>query len=772
MSNNWAIVIGINHYDHHPERQLNYAVPDAQLIYDFLCNHAGFAPDHILLCLGDQEYRTSSSYPTYPTLLRLLNRELHPDRIGKVDRLWFFFGGHGVSQNGRDYLLTSDSLLEDIELKIALPIDEVIASMRRHQAADIVLILDNCRQQQGSRKFVADDIGKQTIELAQSRGITTIFSCDYGQYSYELASLKQGTFTYALVEGLKQYTLPYKLEPYLRRRVAELNQRSDQIPRIRVEPASKAFQPLLPSAVTPADISVLVDRAIDAELEGNFEAAKQGWWQVIEGSPSVLQLQEARMAIDRIDRKIAQLVDRSESTESPKHPEAASDTRRLDAAMPNTCKVRQKTEVRVMIALPDSIGLKKYLPDYTEVGDLISKKDVNQSTFPFIFPKDPVTGEPKPFTIFISINAPDFEVEQSIKDLYLSPDQDSGVVTFFIAPKIKQSRARVCIEVFKNEQRTILLGSLTLIIEVFEQQSVLSQVVWQLVKLPIRLFESPPIRSSLPEASLSPAPPPRPESERISIPPSSGTRITQTVTGNNNQAIGQVTGGQVFGNFTGGNSSGADEVTLPTPKTILILAANPRGTSPLQLGEEVRDIQAGLDRARQRDRFVLVQQWAVSDQEVRRALLDYSPHIVHFSGHGMGTADRSPSESPSDSRKLTAEDAEASGLVLENAKGQPQLVSGEALADLFALFADRIECIVLNACYSATQAQAIAQHIPYVVGMKQAIGDAAAIQFSVGFYDAILAGKSIEFAYHLGCNAVQTAGIPEHLTPILHQSHP
>ena len=249
----------------------------------------------------------------------------------------------------------------------------------------------------------------------------------------------------------------------------------------------------------------------------------------------------------------------------------------------------------------------------------------------------------------------------------------------------------------------------------------------------------------------------------------SGTRITQTVTGNNNQAIGQMTGGQVFG-FMGGNSSGADELTLPTPKTILILAANPRGTSPLQLGEEVRDIQAGLDRARQRDRFVLVQQWAVSDQEVRRALLDYSPHIVHFSGHGMGTADRSPSESPADSRKLTAIDAEASGLVLENANGQPQLVSGEALAELFALFADRIECIVLNACYSATQAQAIAQHIPYVVGMKQAIGDAAAIQFSVGFYDAILAGKSIEFAYQLGCNAIRTAGIPEHLTPVLHKS--
>ena len=306
MANNWAIVIGINHYDHHPERQLKYAVPDAQLICDFLCTHAGFARDRILLCLGDEEYKTSPTYPTYPTLLRLLNRDFHPDRIGQVDRFWFFFGGHGVSQNGRDYLLTSDSLIEDIELKIALPIDEVIASLRRHQTADIVLILDNCRQQQGSRKFIVEGTSKQTIESAQSRGITTISSCDYGQSSYELDSLKQGAFTYALVEGLKQYTLPDKLEPYLRRRVAELNQHSHQIPQI-IGSASQASQPLLPSAVTPADITVLVDRGTKAELEENFEAAKQLWWQVIEVSQSGDRIREARMAIDRIDRKIARL---------------------------------------------------------------------------------------------------------------------------------------------------------------------------------------------------------------------------------------------------------------------------------------------------------------------------------------------------------------------------------------------------------------------------------------------------------------------------------
>jgi hypothetical protein len=51
--------------------------------------------------------------------------------------------------------------------------------------------------------------------------------------------------------------------------------------------------------------------------------------------------------------------------------------------------------------------------------------------------------------------------------------------------------------------------------------------------------------------------------------------------------------------------------------------------------------------------------------------------------------------------------------------------------------------------------------------MNQSIGDKAAIAFAVGFYDALGAGKDIDFAYKLGCTAIRLEGIAEHLTPIL-----
>jgi len=75
--------------------------------------------------------------------------------------------------------------------------------------------------------------------------------------------------------------------------------------------------------------------------------------------------------------------------------------------------------------------------------------------------------------------------------------------------------------------------------------------------------------------------------------------------------------------------------------------------------------------------------------------------------------------------------------------------------------------VVLNACYSRFQAEAIAQHIDFVVGMSKAIGDQAAIKYSLGFYDGIVSGRGYEEAFELGRNAIDLRGIPEHETPVL-----
>jgi CHAT domain len=189
----------------------------------------------------------------------------------------------------------------------------------------------------------------------------------------------------------------------------------------------------------------------------------------------------------------------------------------------------------------------------------------------------------------------------------------------------------------------------------------------------------------------------------------------------------------------------------------------------------VRDITEALKLSIHRDNFALDTRWAVRCRDVQRAIVEKNPRIVHFCGHGEGYSSL-PSEGKDAQdvgRKLVAVSAEGvktnvvEGLVLEDEAGQPKLVDGASLAGLFKLFADQVECVILNSCFSQVQAEAIAQYIPYVVGMNQAIGDKAAIEFAVGFYDALGAGRSVEFAYELGCSAIRLAGIKEHLTPVL-----
>ena len=175
------------------------------------------------------------------------------------------------------------------------------------------------------------------------------------------------------------------------------------------------------------------------------------------------------------------------------------------------------------------------------------------------------------------------------------------------------------------------------------------------------------------------------------------------------------------------------------------MSANPIDTARLRLDEEVREIQARLERSKRRDKFEIVTKWAVRTDDLPQALLDYEPQIVHFSGHGHGV----------------------NGLALEGNDKKLQLVSTSSLERLFRLFKGKIECVLLNACYSETQAEAIYQSVDCVVGMNREIGDRAAVEFAIGFYNALGADRSYEDAYEFGCSAIDLQGIPEYTTPVL-----
>ncbi len=178
---------------------------------------------------------------------------------------------------------------------------------------------------------------------------------------------------------------------------------------------------------------------------------------------------------------------------------------------------------------------------------------------------------------------------------------------------------------------------------------------------------------------------------------------------------------------------------------ILFLAADPKGSPSRRLGEEIRTIEECLRLSDMRDLFDVKHQLALRSRDLHRALLQHTPEIVHFAG--LGTA--------------------AGEILLEDDSGKSLPVSAKAMGHLFSILKDRVRCVVLNACYSAKQARAIARHVDCVVGMTRVISDRAAIWFAAAFYQALGFGRTVQTAFDLACNQLQLEGLDRNVSPVL-----
>ena len=280
MANNWAIVVGINQYKFLPQAPLKFAAADALAMRSFLCEEAGFKPNQVLLCGdGGEEFSRDATRSTLRDIL------LHDvQKAQKADNLWFFFSGHGID----DHLMPIDGNSRDVK-DTAISIHFVTDCLRKCKTKNIVMILDMCRNESRDvgRKNVAS-IETEIRDLVKQRdgqqGIITLFSCSHGESSYEIADLKQGAFTYALLEGLRSHSILKDLARHLEKRVPELHQLSrknrKQVPLLIPEPDWKLNDPILSHYATAVDVVQLKEMALDAECDGDFDRALQLWEQV------------------------------------------------------------------------------------------------------------------------------------------------------------------------------------------------------------------------------------------------------------------------------------------------------------------------------------------------------------------------------------------------------------------------------------------------------------------------------------------------------------
>ncbi|GEM_PF-3311763 len=186
---------------------------------------------------------------------------------------------------------------------------------------------------------------------------------------------------------------------------------------------------------------------------------------------------------------------------------------------------------------------------------------------------------------------------------------------------------------------------------------------------------------------------------------------------------------------------------------ILSLAANPFDTDRLRFDEELREIDDAVRDTiyHHTNTIKHEKQLATRYSDVQRHLQFYKPAIVHFSGHGNRTGE----------------------LYLEDKSGNKIAVDAASLSALLAEYAADIRLVVLNACWSATHAEQISQHIPCVIGMVKPVSDRAAIEFSRGLYQALCGGSSLASAFRQAKANLGMAGLgDEKTTPLILSANP
>jgi CHAT domain-containing protein len=187
-------------------------------------------------------------------------------------------------------------------------------------------------------------------------------------------------------------------------------------------------------------------------------------------------------------------------------------------------------------------------------------------------------------------------------------------------------------------------------------------------------------------------------------------------------------------------------------RTVLFLSSSPRDQPTLHPDEELRLIEQELLMSEHRHEFRLVPQAAVRLTDISRALARHRPQIVHFSGHG------------DDRGRILVGDPLGNSMPLEN----------DGLVDIFAAYNDTIQCVIVNACHSARLARAISAEIHQVIGMRYQIADDTAAQFSVGFYQAIFSGATVERAFKVAPALLRSdaATAMEYETPTMFTRNP
>ena len=194
--NTYAVIIAVADYQYFPAQtggDLRYTDDDARKFYQFLCAKSGgnIPPQNIQLLINKRA--------TKAAILNAITKVFA--RAKADDRIIFYFSGHGLP----GYLIPNDGLSDDI--KTFLSFKELKRRLRFSPAKTKLCFIDACNANsiklgthQNSKTEAAQ---KVSAKKDKNSNVVIMVSSQSYQYSQENMQLKQGVFSYYLINGLK-----------------------------------------------------------------------------------------------------------------------------------------------------------------------------------------------------------------------------------------------------------------------------------------------------------------------------------------------------------------------------------------------------------------------------------------------------------------------------------------------------------------------------------------------------------------------------------------
>ena len=182
-----ALLIGIGQYaPASGMSSLKYAVRDVDVLAGVLESQG-----YVVRKLVDSQATRS--------MVRKSIRELSDVVQPNQGTLLVFFGGHGFTKNGLNYLATFGVTSDDLEGE-GLPVRDVEMLLRLNKARQKLLFIDACRNEPES--VTRSGTARSFKKLAAAEGLKVLYSTREGRVSFEDDALKQGVFSYFLGKGL------------------------------------------------------------------------------------------------------------------------------------------------------------------------------------------------------------------------------------------------------------------------------------------------------------------------------------------------------------------------------------------------------------------------------------------------------------------------------------------------------------------------------------------------------------------------------------------